>query len=254
MPLSPSAIDPEALDVLAFAPHPDDSELCAGGTLIRLADAGWRVGLIDLTRGEMATRGTPEVRAREAEEARRRLGARFRANLGFPDLGVSASDRAQLAGVVEALRRHRPALVLSCSERDRHQDHIETGQLVERAAYVAGLSAFPAPGRAFRPDRLLFYMGRIVFEPRLIVDVTDVYARKVEAMAAYRSQLFRDPDDPNVTPLSEPDVFDDLAARARHFGNRIGVDYGEPFDAREPFGLRAIDALVDGRRPEGRNA
>jgi bacillithiol biosynthesis deacetylase BshB1 len=248
--LCPSATDPEALDVLAFGPHPDDAELCAGGTLLRLADAGWRVGLVDLTRGEMATRGTPETRAREAEEARRLLGARLRANLGFPDLGVSATDAGQLGGVVAALRRHRPALVLACSERDRHPDHIEAGRLVERACYVAGLSAFAAPGAPFRPDRLLFYMGRVVFEPRLVVDVSAVYERKVAVMAAYRSQLFRDPDDPRVTPLSEPDVFDDFAARARHFGNRIGVDYGEPFDAREPFGLRDVGALLDGRPSE----
>lgn len=248
--MCPSTADPEALDVLAFGPHPDDSELCAGGTLIRLADDGWRVGLIDLTRGEMATRGTPEVRAREAEAAAALLGARFRGNLGYPDLGVRATDPEQLRGVVAALRRHRPALVLTASEHDRHPDHMETARLVERAAYVAGLAAFAAPGRPFRPDRLLFYMGRVVFEPRLVVDVSAVYERKVAAMSAYRSQLFRDPGDPRVTPLSEPDVFDDLAARARHFGNRIGVDYGEPFDAREPFGLRAVGALVDGRSPE----
>lgn len=243
--MNPSAADSEALDVLAIAPHPDDSELCAGGTLIRLADDGWSAGLLDLTRGEMATRGTPDIRAAEAETARELLGARQRINLGYPDLGVSAADATQLKGLVEAIRRHRPALLLTCSEHDRHPDHVETARLVERAAYVSGLSAFGARGRPFRPDRLLFYMGRTVFEPRLIVDISAVWSRKVAAMAAYRSQLFRDADDPKITPLSEPDVFDDLEARFRHFGNRIGVDYGEPFDSREPFGLLRIDGLLD---------
>jgi len=243
--LSPS----EQLDVLAFAPHPDDLELCCGGTLIRLADAGYRIGLVDLTRGDRGTRGTPEIRLAEAEAARVELGAERRVNLGFPDLGVDARNAGQLQAVVETIRRHRPTLVLTCSEHDHHPDHVEASHLVERATYVAGLSGFEAPGDPFRPTSLLFYMGRVVFEPRLIVDISDAWERRVRAASCFQSQFFREKDDPRVTPISEPGFFDDVAARLRHYGNRIGVTYGEPFDLREPFGLADVGPLMGKVRP-----
>lgn len=236
----------EGLEVLAFAPHPDDLELCCGGTLIRLADAGYGVGLVDLTRGEKGSRGTPEIRAREAEAARRILGARERLNLGLPDLGVNSREAGQIRRVVEVVRRYRPKLVFVCSEHDHHPDHVEAAHLVERAIYTAGLWSYDAPGEPHRPARLLFYMGRIVFEPRLVVDVTTVYPRKLRAAACFDSQFVRDPEDPIKTPISDPGFMEQVTARFRHYGSRIGVEYGEPFDLREPFGLRTIDALLDG--------
>jgi N-acetylglucosamine malate deacetylase 1 len=231
-------------DVVAFAPHPDDLELGCGGTLIMLTGEGHRVGLVDLTRGEMGTRGTAEIRAREAEAGRQILGAAFRENLGFPDLGVAAGSPEQLKRVVEAIRRHRPRLVLVCSEHDRHPDHVEAARLVERACYVAGLAEYRAAGGPWRPARLLFYMGRLDFEPKVIVDVSAVFERKMRAAAAFQSQFFRDPDDPRVTPISEPGFFDRVSARFRHFGARIGATYGEPFDMREPLGLAAAGTLL----------
>jgi bacillithiol biosynthesis deacetylase BshB1 len=240
--LSPS----DRLDVLAFAPHPDDLELGCGGTLLRLIDAGHAVGLADLTRGDRGTRGTPEIRAEEAEAARVAMGARLRLNLGFPDLGVDARDTTQLRAVVAAIRRHRPTTVLTCSERDHHPDHVEAAHLVERAVYVSGLTGFDAPGEPYRPARLLFYMGRVVFEPKLIVDISGVWERRMAVAACFRSQFFREPDDPKRTPISEPGFFDDVAARFRHYGSRIGVTYAEPFDLREPFGLTDVGPLVAG--------
>jgi bacillithiol biosynthesis deacetylase BshB1 len=238
------------VDVLAFAPHPDDIELGCGGTLILLSDSGYRVGLVDLTRGERGTRGTIEIRARESEAARGILGAAFRSNLAFPDLGVDSRAPDQIRSVVEMIRTSKPRLVLSCSERDRHPDHMEAAQLVEKACYLAGLAEFAAGGRPFRPDRLLFYMGRLVFEPKVIVDISSVFERKMKAAAAFHSQFFRDPGDPRVTPISEPGFLDRVAARFRHFGSRIGAEYGEPFDLREPFGLRDVAGLV-GAPPAG---
>lgn len=246
----------ECLDVLAFAPHPDDLELCCGGTLIRLTDAGCRVGLVDLTRGEKGSRGTPEIRAREADAAREILGARARLNLGLPDLGVDARDPSQIRRVVEVIRRHRPRLVLTCSEHDHHPDHVEAAHLVERAVYTAGLWSYDAPGEPHRPGRVLFYMGRIVFEPRLIIDITPVHDQKMRAAACFESQFVRDPDDPIRTPISDPGFMERITARARHYGSRIGVSFGEPFDLREPFGLSTVDALLDGRpaAPRGEGA
>jgi bacillithiol biosynthesis deacetylase BshB1 len=238
----------EQADVLAFAPHPDDLELGCGGTLIGLLERGYRVGLVDLTRGERGTRGTPEIRAAEAEEGRRILGADFRHNLGLPDLGVDSRSPAQLRTVVEKIRRYRPRLVFICSEKDRHPDHVEAAHLVERAVYVSGLVAFEADGAAWRPNRLAFYMGRLDFEPRFIVDISGVFEQKMRAAAAFRSQFFRETGDPLVTPISEPGFFDRLKSRYRHFGSRIGVEFGEPFDMREPLGIDA-GGLVPGPRP-----
>lgn len=239
----------EQVDVLAFAPHPDDAEIGCGGTLILCAESGCRVGLIDLTRGESGTLGTPEIRASEAEEARAALGARFRSNLGLPDTGVDARSLEQMRAVVTSLRRHRPRLVFVCSEHDRHPDHIEAAHLVERACFYAGISGYDADGAPYRPARLMFYMGRLTFEPRVIVDVTSVFEQKMAAAVKFKSQFFRAAGDNRQTPISEPGFLDRLSARFRHYGSRIGVEYGEPFDMREAFGLSGVAGLFGPAAP-----
>lgn len=245
----PPASSAAPVDVLAFAPHPDDIEIGCGGTLLLCADAGLSVGLVDLTRGEMGTRGSAELRAEEAELGRQRLMARFRENLGLPDGGVDSRSREQLLAVVSALRRHRPRLVFICSEHDRHPDHVEAAHLVERACFFAGLAEYPAAGQPHRPARLAFYMGRLTFEPRFIVDVTPVFERKMQAVLAFQSQFFRTADDPRVTPISEPGFLERLAGRFRHYGGRIGTEFGEPFDMREPFGLSGVAGLFGPASP-----
>jgi bacillithiol biosynthesis deacetylase BshB1 len=191
----------------------------------------------------MGTRGSAELRAEEAELGRQRLMARFRENLGLPDGGVDSRSREQLLAVVSALRRHRPRLVFICSEHDRHPDHVEAAHLVERACFFAGLAEHPAEGAPHRPARLAFYMGRLTFEPRFIVDITPVFKRKMQAVLAFQSQFFRTADDPRVTPISEPGFLERLAGRFRHYGGRIGTEFGEPFDMREPFGLSGVAGL-----------
>lgn len=249
MSTSPELESAAPVDVLAVAPHPDDAEIGCGGTLLLCADSGYRVGLLDLTRGESGTLGTPEIRALEAEEARRALGACLRLNLGLPDTGVDARSPEQLRAVVGALRRLRPRLVLVSSEHDRHPDHIEAAHLVERACFFAGIAGYDAEGAPFRPARLLFYMGRLAFEPKVVVDVTSVFERKMEAVVKFRSQFFRAPGDTRETPISVPGFVARLGARFQHFGGRIGVEYGEPFDMREPFGLSGIQGLFGPENP-----
>jgi len=236
------------LDVLAVAPHPDDIELTAGGTVASLTAAGMRVGFLDLTRGERSTRGTPELRAAESAEAARRLGVALRENLDLGDGGLDARNPDQLQALVGALRTHRPRLVLAMHDKDDHPDHIEAAHLVRRAAFLAGLRNYPGGGgEPHRPQRVLFAMGRQRFEPTVIVDVTAVYGVKRNAVEAYRSQFFRDPGDPLTTPISEPGFLDRIAARDREYGAWIGVEYGEPFASDHALGLAARDLVPEAR-------
>lgn len=233
-------------DVLAVAPHADDIELSAGGTIAMLASSGHDVVLLDLTRGEKATRGTPETRAEESRSAARVLGAR-RECAGLPDAALSARDPVHLAAVVEAIRLHRPRLLVAMHWNDDHPDHIEGGELVRRAAYLAGLRNYPeAEHEAYRPSRTLFAMGRRPFEVKLVVDVTEHYETKRSALAAYASQFRREPNDPLVTPISDPEFLGRVEARDRYYGGLIGTMFGEPFFESGPAAVRGASSLVPG--------
>ncbi|HYE95622.1 MAG TPA: bacillithiol biosynthesis deacetylase BshB1 [Rubricoccaceae bacterium] len=225
---------PDPLDVLCFAAHPDDVELCAGGTVATLAQQGYRVGVVDLTRGEMGTRGTPAIRDEEAAEASRILGLVARENLGLPDghLENTPENRRQ---VIAPLRRYRPRLVLVGALEDRHPDHGNAARLVLDALFQGGLrrieTAEPdgTPHEPWRPAHVLHYMHAIPFEPTFVVDVTDVWETRMAALRAFRSQF--DPDyetDAPGTFISDPAFFAWVEARARHYGYRIGATYGEP--------------------------
>ena len=233
-------------DVLAVAPHPDDIELCAGGTVARLAAAGRSVVLVDLTAGERATRGTPEIRAGEAAAAAEALGAAGREGLGLPDGGLSRRDPDQMKAVVEVIRRHRPRLLIGLHWNDDHPDHVEAGNMVRRAAYLAGLRNFPERGgEPHRPARVLFAMGRRPFAPSLVVDVTAAYDTKRRAVEAYRSQFHREPGDALVTPISDPEFLLRIEARDRYFGGMIGARFGEPFFQGGPVAVRTAAALME---------
>ena len=234
-------------DVLAIGPHPDDIELSAGGTVALLAASGRSVAIVDLTAGERATRGNPQSRAEEAAAAARALGVTDREGLGLPDGGVLARDPDQLAAVVDALRRHRPALVLTLHGNDDHPDHMEAAELVRRASYLAGLRNYPHAGNEpARPRRVLYAMGRRPFTPSLVVDVTAHYDAKRRALAAFASQFRRDPGDPLVTPISDPGFLELVEARDRTYGAMIGARYGEPFAEIGPAAARTAAALTEG--------
>jgi len=224
------------VDVLAFGPHPDDVEIFCGGTLIRLADLGHSTAVIDLTRGEMASKGTPEERAREAEAAARVLGLRFRENLGLPDTGIDPHDRAQLEAVVRAIRRHRPEILLVPWIEERHPDHAAAGELLTRAAYFAGVRNF-APGlERFVPRQLLYYQLRYRMTPSFVIDTSAAAGRKMEAIACYQSQVVRRPGDV-PTLLSSSAALQAIDARDRAVGALIGVSHGEALRAPNVPGL-----------------
>lgn len=239
------------LDLLAISPHPDDVELACGGTLARVATAGGRIGLLHLTRGEAGTRGTVEERKREAECAAEALGA---VAIEFLDCGDGAlrTGVEEEDALIELLRRLRPELVLCPPASDRHPDHGRAHRLVEAACFYAGLAKRGKPdwGEPHRPAAVFHYMLHDTFEPRFIVDVTDVWAKKMAALACYETQLYqgtgpRD-DRQTETKVSSPEYWLAVEGRARHFGLLIGAEFGEPFASRLPLAVSDPLALLPG--------
>ncbi|HEY4230894.1 MAG TPA: bacillithiol biosynthesis deacetylase BshB1 [Thermoanaerobaculia bacterium] len=228
------------VDVLAIAAHPDDVELTCGGTLASLKARGHRFGIVDLTRGEMGTRGTPEIRAAEAGRAAEILGAEFRDTLDLGDGGLRRDRDAELV-VIDVIRREKPRLVLTPYPDDRHPDHRRAGQLVTDAAYYAGLRKIETKHPAHRPQQTLYFSTFQAHEPDFLVDVTPFIEIRREAMRAFVSQ-FHDPSSKEPqTKLSQQTFLEWVEARARHFGAMIGVDFAEGFKSRFP---PRIDDLV----------
>jgi len=222
------------VDVLAFGPHPDDVELFCGGTIIRLGQLGYATAVVDLTRGEQATGGTLEERARETEAASAELGLAFRDNLQLPDTGLAPVPE-QLAAVVGVLRRRRPELVLVPWIEDRHPDHGAAGTLVTRALYFAGVRKYaPEHGERFVPRQVLYYATRTRITPSFIVDTSAAAARKARAIACYASQLTRGAV---ATLISSPRATDAIDARDRYYGSMIGASHGEPLRSPNTPGL-----------------
>jgi len=237
------------LDVLAIGAHPDDVELGCGGTVALLARQGRRVGILHLTRGERGTRGTAEERRAEAEQAAAALGA---AELAFLDLGDGGlrTGPAEEDALIEALRAFRPELVLGPSPSDRHPDHGRAHRLVEDACFYAGL-ANRGSGAPHRPAASFAYMQHDPFEASFVVDVTADWATKLQALAAYRTQLFQ-PGVPGggaggpLTKVSTEDFSRMIEGRARHFGALVGATFGEPFWYRLPLAVSDPFLLLPG--------
>ncbi len=222
-----------SVDVLAIGAHPDDVEMIAGGTLAKLVDRGKSVAIIDMTRGEMGTRGTPEQRAEEAAAAAKVLGAAERINLGLPDGRLENTEQARVK-VVEQIRRLRPTIVMTHYWQDLHPDHSATGHIVADTMYPSGFANYPAAGTPFRPNEYLFFMAHFTFEPSFIVDVTGYWEQKVESVKCYHSQLHDATRDGLETLISQPAFIKRLEGRARNYGGMIYAEFGEPFLVRRP--------------------
>lgn len=222
---------PEPADVLAFGPHPDDVELCAGGLLLSMRKRGRRCVIVDLTRGESASRGTIETRAKETEAASRLLGLAARENLGLPDGGLEATA-AMTAPVTAAIRKWRPRLVVGPCPEDLHPDHVAGAALVQRAYYLATIGN--AAGQEFpahRPHALVHYYGHKEPTPTFVVDVSDVWDEKIAVVRCYASQLGLDGGKGPATNISAPDFLRRYETRFAYWGGRIGARWGEPFKA-----------------------
>lgn len=231
------------LDVLAIGPHRDDVELTCGGTLLKAAAQGHRTGVLDLTQGEMGTRGSAELRAAEADAAARVLGLAVRENLGLPDAGISNTPETR-AALVQVLRRLRPAIVLGPSPVGRHPDHRLAAELIRDACFLAGIVKF-APGLpAHRPRKLLHAIAyrEDFVKPTFVVDVSDQFERKLEAIRCYGSQFDGAIQAGEVMPNGEP-LYDIVRHHAAHYGSLIRARYGEPFLTLETMRVDDVTTL-----------
>ena len=253
MPNSPS------LDVLAFGAHPDDVELSAGGTLIKAARQGQRTGIVDLTRGELGTRGSAELRDQEAAAAAKALGLTVRENLGLKD-GLPDDEERIILALIGAIRRHRPRTVLANALHDRHTDHGRAAEFVHRACFLAGLARIEtheADGtsqEAYRPKHVLHYIQDRFREPSIVVDITGTEEAKYAAIGCYSSQ-FHVPGAAEgqvgiptasdlATPISTPDFMAVVRGRDITMGRYIGVASGEGFESQTPLGLDDLAHLL----------
>jgi bacillithiol biosynthesis deacetylase BshB1 len=234
------------LDVLAIGAHPDDIDLSCGGTIIKLSRMGRTVGLVDLTLGELGTRGTAELRAREADEAGRILGATVRENLGLPDGNIdnTIDNRAKLIAVI---RKYRPDVLLLPHPIDRHPDHEHAHLLARESWFYSGLEKITTHvmGKAqepWRPRAYYHFMQWFEFSPSFIVDVSEEYERRMEAVRAFRSQFFDAENRERSTILSTPEFMEMIRTRLEYYGDRIGKQYGEPFFSPAPI---AVEDLVN---------
>lgn len=237
------------LDVLVFASHPDDAELSCGGTICKLTDQGKRVGVIDLTRGELGTRGSAELRDLEAAEASRRMGLSVRENLGFRD-GFFVQDEAHTLAIIRAVRRYQPELVLANAPQDRHADHGRASKLVRDAVFYSGLrkistaDATGGPQAAWRPRQTFFYIQDYHLNPSFVVDITPYFERKLDAVRAFSSQFYDPASQEPQTPISTDDFWHFLDGRSRVMGRMIGVTYGEGFISEQPLKVGDVMGIL----------
>jgi N-acetylglucosamine malate deacetylase 1 len=229
------------LDLLAIAPHPDDVELTSGGTMIKMAQAGYATGILDLTRGETGTRGTPETRLKEAARAAKIMGAKVRRNLGLPDAHLKVTDEYK-AAVAAVIREFEPHTVILPYWEGRHPDHYTAARLGYEACFVAGLKNYPLEGLPFRPFKILYAAAYADVRPTFAVNITKQYDRRRQAILAYASQ-FNPPKREKKSRVALP--LDELEARmnlqASYYGRMIGVKYAEGFVVKE---VAQIDDVV----------
>jgi N-acetylglucosamine malate deacetylase 1 len=218
------------LDILAIAPHPDDAEIGCGGTLIKAARAGKKVGILELTRGEMGTLGTPEIRDLEAQTAAQIMGLAYRGNLALPDGALQDSGEQRLL-VAQAIRSLRPQTLLLPHQTDRHPDHIGAAQLCTSALHLAGLHKAALEGEAHKVRRVLYYQGNAPIEAGVLVDVSSVLEVWEQAVMAHQSQFTGTAVSETVTP----EILERRKARMMYWGTFVGVRYAEAFESRVPL-------------------
>lgn len=238
------------IDALAIGSHPDDAEFGAGGTLLRLGSLGYTTGILDMTRGEMGTRGTPELRAEESRAAARALGLAYRDTLDLGDGFVRDTDETRVA-MVRAIRRLRPKVIFTHYWEEPHPDHVATSTLVRNCVYLSGLVKYDAESglERHRPHAVAYYNFPRWVPPTFVVDITEWAERKREAIRCHVSQLHDPTRNEPETALTGEDFIDRLEARSRHFGSLVGVEFGEPFLVREA--LKVDDPVSLLERPMG---
>jgi len=229
------------LDVLAIAAHPDDVEQTCGGTLIRMAEIGYRTGVLDLTAGDMGSRGSPETRLAEAQAAAEHLLLAWRGNLRLPDARLENSLGARMSLMVK-IRELRPRVVILPYWQARHPDHYRAAELGYEACFLAGLKKLDEHSQPHRPHKILYASLYANVTPSFVVDISTQFERRMAALLSYRSQYGDAVEGSELFP-NEPEIRERLGAVARFYGNLIGVRYGEPFVVKETLRVDDIVAL-----------
>jgi bacillithiol biosynthesis deacetylase BshB1 len=235
------------LDVLVFGAHPDDAELSMGGTIAKLTSQKMKVGIIDLTKGELGTRGSAETRQKEAFQAAIILKAAVRENLNIPDGNVQ-NNKENLIKIIMTIRRYKPKIIFAPYFNDRHPDHIDTSNLIKRAMFSTGLSKVitfdkEVPQESYRPDKLYYFMQTYTFDPSFIIDISGEFETKMKAVKAYSTQFHNPKSTEPETFISRPGFINYIESRAKFYGFQIGKNFGEPFYCEEKIELDLVAML-----------
>ncbi len=231
------------IDLLAIAAHPDDVELTCGGTLLKMARRGYKTGILDLTAGEMGTRGTPETRAQEATKAAKLLGVAWRGTLGVPDSDVQPARQHKLK-LASVIRELRPKTVILPYWQARHPDHYHAATLGYEGCFLAGLKQLPIVGEPYRPFKILYSTSYADVRPTFVVDITKEFERRRKAILAFGSQFRPGKGErKSKVHLAIDRLEDEMNQLARHYGQMIGVKYGEPFLTKELMQVEDVVAM-----------
>ena len=237
------------LDVLVFASHPDDAELAMGGTIAKFTHNNLKVGIIDLTRGELSTRGTPLSRKNEATKAASVLKTSLRENLNIPDGNIERS-KTNIIKLVKVIRQYKPKIVFAPYFNDRHPDHINTSLIVKEAVFSSGLIKVKTnqnnkSQEAYRPKKIFYYMQTYTFNPSFIQDITGYHDTKMEAVMSYSTQFYDSKSKEPQTFISRPEFLNYIRSRSVFYGFQIGKQYGEPFYCEEQIELDLMDLIEE---------
>jgi N-acetylglucosamine malate deacetylase 1 len=236
------------VDALFFDAHPDDIELSCGGTIVSFVSRGLSVGIVDLTSGEMGTRGTPETRRRESSASAEILGAAFREQLDFGD-GCLRTGREEELQIIDVVRKYRPKVVFAPWPDERHPDHARAGRLITEASFYAGLRALETAQPAHRPQATIYYLQNYLVPLSFVVDVTKAWETKVRAIGAFESQFYNPSSTEPETFIAKKSFLAMIEARGRHFGALIGAEYGEAYVTKQPPKIDDVVAAYSGREP-----
>jgi bacillithiol biosynthesis deacetylase BshB1 len=243
------------VDLLGIAAHPDDIELSCAGTMLMAKRAGKKTGIVDMTHGELSTRGTLELRAKETDEATKILELDYRTNLGLADGNIEVT-KENVIKLVRQIRSLRPIIMLTPHKFERHPDHEAASELAHRAAFYSGLTKIETkddagnPQEPHRPLLVMHFMQTYTFDPKVIIDISDVFEERMKAMRAYNSQFGRGESGRKLeskerdTFLTQKGFYEWMEARARHYGMIIGAEFGEPFWTQEAVGTKDVFSLV----------
>lgn len=235
------------LDILAIGAHPDDVELSAAGTLLKEAAAGKKIGIVDLTKGELGTRGSAELRMQEAAKASKILGLSARENLAMKD-GFFENSEDNIIKLVKMIRKYQPKIVLANAPSDRHPDHGRAGKFISDACFYSGLRRIETKvdgetQEAWRPEAVYHYIQDYFIEPDFVVDISEFKDKKMEAIKAFASQFYDPNSDEPESPISVKNLFDFLEGRMANMGRYIGAEFGEGFITDRPIGVKSLDRI-----------